>query len=118
MLTRFLSLGEENLIDRVAKMAQTNPLWVDMTWGAGGGTFNSTLDLCGHMVNYMGLGVLMHITCTGLTVDRVREALDRAKELNIRNLLALRGDPPRGHENWEAVENGFHHASDLVRWIR
>jgi len=99
-------------------MAQTNPLWVDMTWGAGGGTFDSTLDLCGHMVNYMGLDVLMHITCTGLTVERVREALDRAKELNIRNLLALRGDPPRGQETWVSVENGFHHASDLVKWIR
>ena len=50
-------------------MAQTNPLWVDMTWGAGGGTFDSTLDLCGHMVNYMGLDVLMHITCIYQDLD-------------------------------------------------
>jgi len=41
--------GEENLIERVGRMATTNPLWVDVTWGAGGSTFDKTLDICGHL---------------------------------------------------------------------
>jgi methylenetetrahydrofolate reductase (NADPH) len=66
----------------------------------------------------MGLDVLMHLTCTGLTIEKLTEALDTAKSYNIRNILALRGDPPRGAETWEAVDNGFSHASQLVTFIR
>jgi cytochrome c-type biogenesis protein CcmF len=75
-----------------------------MTWGAGGSSFDTTLDLCGHIIKYMGLDVLMHITCTGLTRERIVEALDRAKGYGIKNILALRGDPPSGVDNWVAVE--------------
>ena len=50
--------------------------------------------------------------------DKVRESLNKARELGIRNLLALRGDPPRGATDWVAVENGFNYASDLVKFIR
>ena len=42
-------IGEENLIERIGRMATTNPLWVDVTWGAGGSTFDKTLDICGHI---------------------------------------------------------------------
>mmetsp|Transcript_16525 Transcript_16525/g.28075 ORF Transcript_16525/g.28075 Transcript_16525/m.28075 type:complete len:212 (-) Transcript_16525:1365-2000(-) len=110
--------GEENLVDRIARMAQTNPLWVDVTWGAGGGTFETTLDLCGHITNYMGLDVLMHLTCTGMTRERVIEALDTAKQYNIRNILALRGDPPFGVEDWTPIDNGFAYATELVAFIK
>jgi methylenetetrahydrofolate reductase (NADPH) len=99
-------------------MASTNPLWVDMTWGAGGSSFDTTLDLCGHIIKYMGLDVLMHITCTGLTRERIVEALDRAKGYGIKNILALRGDPPSGVDNWVAVENGFSYASELIKFIK
>ena len=106
-----LVTGDENLIERIGRMATTNPLWVDLTWGAGGSTFDKTLDICGHLTQFMGLDVLMHLTCTGLTRDRVIESLDRAKEYGIKNILALRGDPPAGVENWTAVENGFEYAT-------
>ena len=43
------AVGEENLIERIGRMATTNPLWVDVTWGAGGSTFDKTLDICGHI---------------------------------------------------------------------
>lgn len=66
----------------------------------------------------MGLDVLMHLTCTGLTRDRVIESLDKAKEYGIRNILALRGDPPAGVDDWEPVENGFTYATQLVQFIR
>ena len=66
----------------------------------------------------MGLDVLMHLTCTGLTRERVIESLDRAKSYGIVNILALRGDPPAGVETWEPVDNGFEFASELVAFIR
>ena len=53
-----------------------------------------------------------------MTRDQVKEALDKARELGIRNLLALRGDPPRGATDWVATENGFNYATDLVKYIR
>ena len=60
----------------------------------------------------------MHITCTFMTREKVKESLDKARELGIKNLLALRGDPPRGATDWVAVENGFNYAVDLVRFIK
>ena len=111
-------IGEENLVERIGRMATTNPLWVDVTWGAGGSTFDKTLDICGHLTRFMGLDVLMHLTCTGLTRDRVIESLDKAKEYGIKNILALRGDPPAGVDDWEPVENGFAYATQLVAFIR
>lgn len=110
--------GEENLVDRIIRMAQTNPLWVDVTWGAGGSTIDTTIDLCGYITNCLGVDVLMHLTCTGLTRERVIESLDRAKENGIKNILALRGDPPFGVENWVPIDNGFSYASELVAFIK
>ena len=106
------------MVERIGRMATTNPLWVDVTWGAGGSTFDKTLDICGHLTQVMGLDVLMHLTCTGLTRERVIESLDKAKEYGIRNILALRGDPPAGVQDWTPVENGFTYATQLVAFIR
>lgn len=60
----------------------------------------------------------MHLTCTGLTRERVIESLDRAKEYGIKNILALRGDPPFGVSNWVPIENGFSYAYELVAFIK
>lgn len=68
--------GEENLVDRIQRMATTNPLWVDVTWGAGGSSYETTLNLCGHITKFLGVDVLMHLTCTGMTREKVVEALD------------------------------------------
>jgi methylenetetrahydrofolate reductase (NADPH) len=92
-------------------MGTTNPLWVDVTWGAGGSSFDTTLDLCGHITKFMGIDVLMHITCTGMTREKVIFALDKAKDYGIKNILALRGDPPHGVSDWTPVENGFAYAT-------
>ena len=99
-------------------MSTTNPLWVDITWRAQAGLCESTIEMCGHIVNNMGLDCLMHLTCTGMTRDYIISALDRAKEAGIKNILALRGDPPFGQEEWEPVDNGFTYATELVRFIK
>ena len=64
--------GVENLLDRIERMGQSNPLWIDVTWNAGGVTSDITLDLCSHIQSYCGLDVLMHITCTYMTREKVK----------------------------------------------
>lgn len=60
----------------------------------------------------------MHLTCTNMPKEKIDAALEAAKTAGIQNILALRGDPPRGQANWVACENGFSNAVDLVRYIR
>ena len=113
----------QNLYARMDRMKKSiNPLFTDMTWGAGGSTAELTLELAtqlhktGHVSN-------MHLTCTNMEKDgdpkkAVHEALNIAKENGIRNIVALRGDPPAGQEVWKAAEGGFTCALDLVEYIR
>mmetsp|Transcript_43923 Transcript_43923/g.108175 ORF Transcript_43923/g.108175 Transcript_43923/m.108175 type:complete len:590 (+) Transcript_43923:56-1825(+) len=110
--------GETNLYDRFDRMASLNPMWIDVTWGAGGSTSEKTMTICTNALQYHGLDVMMHLTCTNITVESVHEALVKCKEVGICNILALRGDPPAGQENWTATIGGFSHASDLVKYIR
>jgi methylenetetrahydrofolate reductase (NADPH) len=109
--------GIENLLERIERMALLNPLWVDMTWGAGGTTTESTLFLSSYIQNYINLDVLMHITCRCLTKEKIDEALEEAKNNGIMNLLALRGDPPQG-TTYDPSNDYFQYAEDLVSYIR
>merc|ERR1719262_1821183 len=93
-------------------------MWIDFTWGAGGSTADTTLALCETAMDVTGLDVLMHLTCTNVTVEETRKVLQRCKDKGLCNILALRGDPPKDAEAWTATEGGFGHAVDLVRFIR
>lgn len=100
-----------------------NPAFTDVTWGAGGSTADLSLQIAlyahktGHCSN-------MHLTCTNIqnfTGDpkqAVEEALQAAHDGGIRNIVALRGDPPAGEEEWKVTEGGFSCALDLVAFIR
>merc|ERR1719272_1816339 len=99
-------------------------MWIDVTWGAGGSTSEKTLELCINALKFHGLNVMMHLTCTNMLKDELKKALNTCKENGIRNILALRGDPP-GHleqgeksEGFKQVEGGFAYATDLVKYIR
>lgn len=111
-------VGIHNLYDRLDRMALLKPQWIDVTWGAGGSTSELTTEICVNAQKYSGLETMMHLTCTNMKVEKIDRALEDAKAAGIRNILALRGDPPVGEERWTAVEGGFEHASDLVRYIR
>src|SRR3990167_2789441 len=79
------------------KIQQTGePLFIDITWGAGGGDpssdeYTSSLSVASIAVNYCGLPTMLHLTCIGSTKQQIREILDKAKKEGIRNILALRG---------------------------
>ena len=98
-------------------MGGTNPLFVDCTWGAGGSSSEATLEISSTLQQYMGVDVMMHLTCTNMERSMIDDALKRCKECGIHNILALRGDPPKGEE-WKEIEGGFKNASDLVKYIR
>lgn len=111
-------VGVENLFERIDRMACLNPLWVDITWGAGGTTADLTLEITEHIQTFTGLDVMMHLTCTNMTVETIDNALAKCKEYGVKNILALRGDPPAGEEKWTSCEGGFEYAADLVKYIK
>jgi methylenetetrahydrofolate reductase (NADPH) len=105
-------------------MAQAlRPLFVNVTWGAGGSTSARSLELAEICQRQLGLTTCLHLTCTNMSKRIVDSALKEAKELGIKNILALRGDPPRGDEykmdgqDYEGAED-FVWAVDLVQYIR
>jgi methylenetetrahydrofolate reductase (NADPH) len=111
--------GRNNLLGRIERMVSNfGPLFIDVTWGAGGTTSDSTLSICSWVTKFAGTDSMMHLTCTNMSQDLIDTALLKAKEAGIQNILALRGDPPVGEKRWTSVEGGFEHAVDLVRYIK
>lgn len=99
-----------------------NPLFSDVTWGAGGSTAELTLEIASHLTE-TGHVSNMHMTCTNMEKDgdpkiAVHSALEKAQKKGIRNIVALRGDPAAGQEEWKAAEGGFTCALDLVDYMR
>lgn len=120
--------GFSNLHARLSRMAQAlRPLFVNVTWGAGGSTSAKSLALAELTQRSLGLTTCLHLTCTNMSRKLIDEALEQAKVLGIRNILALRGDPPRSEEymddnDVQAKEDDsnkdFTWAVDLVCYIR
>ncbi|KAL2157610.1 hypothetical protein VTH06DRAFT_5989 [Thermothelomyces fergusii] len=119
------AMGFANLRGRLDRMARAlRPLFVNVTWGAGGSTADKSLELAEICQRELGLTTCLHLTCTNMSRQLIDKALDDAKALGIRNILALRGDPPRRAEYLDANEpepegeEEFSWAVDLVRYIR
>ena len=111
--------GMQNLYDRIERMASWGPpTFVDVTWGAGGRLAELTTEMVTTTQELFGLDTCMHLICTGMPSDKVKEALKDAYDSGCQNILALRGDPPREQEKWEKTEGGFSYALDLVKYIR
>jgi methylenetetrahydrofolate reductase (NADPH) len=108
-----------NLKNRMERLCQSlGPLFIDMTWGAGGSTFNESLELSTWAEKYTGCEVMMHLTLTNISLESIDLALSKAKEAGIQNILALRGDPPKGQDRWSHSLESFRYATDLVRYIK
>ncbi|KIM90496.1 hypothetical protein PILCRDRAFT_185319 [Piloderma croceum F 1598] len=110
--------GLQNLLDRIERMRGLGPEFIDITWNAGGRTSDLTSEMVKTCQSIIGIETCMHLTCTNMPKEKVDIALREAKQHGCRNILALRGDPPQGKDEWEAVEGGFIHGIDLVRHIR
>lgn len=110
--------GLNNLTARIERLSILNPLFVSVTWGAGGSTAEKSLELASYIQNELGLTTCLHLTCTNTDKTIIDDALARAKEAGIQNILALRGDPPRNEVLNPELKSPFKHAVDLVRYIR
>jgi methylenetetrahydrofolate reductase (NADPH) len=94
------------------------PSFIDVTWNAGGRMSNLTTEMVRVAQSVYGLETCMHLTCTGMEISKVDGALQDAYKAGCTNILALRGDPPRENEKWQATEGGFRYAKDLIRYIK
>ncbi|HEY1689158.1 MAG TPA: methylenetetrahydrofolate reductase [NAD(P)H] [Solirubrobacteraceae bacterium] len=110
--------GERNLDVALAELRSLEPAFVSVTYGAGGSTRKRTIEIVRRIKRDHGLEAMAHFTCVGATVPQLRCTLDDMHEVGIENVLALRGDPPIGHEEWVMTEGGLEFSRQLVELIR
>ncbi len=89
-----------------------------MTYGAGGGTRDKTLSIVRRAKHELDMEGMAHVTCVGSTCEMLGSVLDEAGQLGIDNILARRGDPPKGQAAFETVAGGFSYAADLIRFVK
>jgi methylenetetrahydrofolate reductase (NADPH) len=112
--------GERNLADALSALSLLDPTFVSVTYGAGGSPAekHKTIDIVSRMKEEHGLEAMAHFTCVGATVDELRSTLDLMRDRGVENVLALRGDPPQGQEEWTATEGGLRYSRELIELIR
>jgi methylenetetrahydrofolate reductase (NADPH) len=102
----------------IGDLRSLEPAFVSVTWGAGGSTREKTIDIVSRIKRETGIEAMAHLTCAGASRDEIGSILGRLAAAGVTNVLALRGDPPKGQTSFVAVEGGFRYASELVEFIR
>lgn len=110
--------GRRQIYQSIAKLKDMNPDFFSVTYGAGGTTAESSLEIASALTNLAQVTCVAHITCVGMNRDEVKDLLQSLEYHGISNVLALRGDPPQGQSEFVKPENGFQYASELVEFIR
>src|SRR4029077_16185990 len=110
--------GDRTLLEKtLPALLQTRPDYCSVTYGAGGSTRDKTLRIVERIQGQHGLTAVAHLTCVSATQDQISELLAQIRALGVKNLLALRGDPPGGGE-FIPTPGGFEFSNQLVRFIR
>src|SRR3954469_13522922 len=109
--------GWQNLWTAAEELKQDEPAFVSVTYGAGGSTRDRTIEIVKRIKQELGLEAMAHFTCVGATVAELRGVLDEMRDCGIENVLALRGDPPAGQEEWTATEGGLSYSTELIDLI-
>ena len=107
-----------NLQDELMHLVAHRPAFVSVTYGAGGSTRAKTLEVVEMIHTRFQVVSVPHFTCVGSSRADIREFVDRALAQGVRNLVALRGDPPRGAEQFTPAADGFRYANELVAFIK
>jgi len=111
--------AEEALFrDTVPGLKALGASFISVTYGAGGGTRETTFRIVHRLRRDYGIEAMAHLTCVGSTRENLAKEIDEAQALGLENILALRGDPPKGQSSFQAVEGGFGYAVDLLRFIK
>jgi methylenetetrahydrofolate reductase (NADPH) len=110
--------GMVKLYEIAETFAALKPDWFSVTYGAGGGTRDLTLDIVDKFQKRFGIPTMHHFSCVGDSRQALADKIEEMKRRNIRNIFALRGDPPRGDENWKPAANGCEYCYQLIEMIR
>jgi methylenetetrahydrofolate reductase (NADPH) len=110
--------GVDRLFTTVAELAPFAPAYVSVTYGAGGSTRQLTVELVGRIQREVGIEAMAHLTCVGATREELSGVLDQLEQAGVENVIALRGDPPKGSTTFVTHEGGFGHASELAGFIK
>lgn len=108
----------EQVYHHIEKLKQLAPSFVSVTYGAGGSTRERTRHLVMRIQEQIGLNAVAHLTCVNATREQLIEVIEEYGRHGVKNLLALRGDAPKGQEGFQAVQGGLAHANELVSLIR
>jgi methylenetetrahydrofolate reductase (NADPH) len=106
--------GVDNLWAAVEDLRKCDPDYVSVTYGAGGGTRDGTLEISSRLKNEFGIETMAHLSCVGETADGIEGMLRRIEGEGIENGFALRGDPPKGETEFVQPEGGFSSATELA----
>ena len=110
--------GGERMLNTASLIQPHKPDFVSITYGAGGGTRSTTMRYAKILREEHGFEVMPHLTCVGHTRDELLEILEDFAEAGFGNVMALRGDPPKGESEFRTVPGGLSYGSDLVSLIR
>jgi methylenetetrahydrofolate reductase (NADPH) len=109
--------GEQNLRAALEALQPLEPDFASVTYGAGGSTRHRTLDVVKRLKAELGIEAMAHLSCVGATREELCEILDGVAEAGIDNVLALRGDPPRGEIEWRPHPGGLKYSTELAELI-
>lgn len=131
--------GSDALFKTISDLTPLEPVYVSVTYGAGGSTRQLTHDLVVRLSKELGITIVAHLTCVGASKDEIKQILERYAESGIHNIMALRGDPPKrtdaqgvgagkdatpgaapkgAFDQWIQHPDGFLYAADLVAFIK
>ena len=109
---------KEKLIEVTGELAELNPNFISVTYGAGGTNRSGTIEIASHIKNNLNIEVMSHLTCIGSTKQDISNYIQEIKKHNIKNVLALRGDIPQGRDESIYNEGDYRYASDLISDIK
>ena len=111
--------GERALLEKtIPALRALHPDFCSVTYGAGGGTRDKTLGIVDRIQREQGITAMAHLTCVNATVAETTAVREQTRALGIKNILALRGDPPAGASAFVKADGGFEYSYQLVRHIR
>jgi methylenetetrahydrofolate reductase (NADPH) len=109
--------GERVLGLALESLRQLDPAFVSVTYGAGGGCRDRTLELTKWIKQELGIEAMAHLSCVGSSREELSGVLDDMRDAGIENILALRGDPPRGETDWKPHPGGLSYSTELAQLI-